>query len=340
MIMYLVVICLSLSLFASEQSTYFALHEKSKINIDVSDESTGIACLDAMAFFDNDSKIMIADSAKLTIIDIDGKKSGDDRLPFKIQQNAAIHAKTNKLAALLKRPYPNSYHFITFEPAIRKITSVYDVTWDGNLWSPLAWNSAGTAVVFANLVDGKQCPHIFDVSSQTVTRQLDNPDKHLAYCQFSPDGAYLAGATFDDKSVIIWNVKSGAIERKVSLSDLTLDVYWSPDQKWLMVSKFNGAALINVQDGAVHENITEKYINGKFGLFVDDARFIFCEKAHPRTLEMFNVDSGKKQDIWKCADDQFICNSVLSENGRTLAVALYNQLAGKIDTIKLFDVKR
>lgn len=331
---YFLLSFLIFSISGSEQSTTFNLQEAGNFGFE------GKRCSSltgAMAFVENDSKLMIAHANKIMIINCDNNRSKYYSLPFNINY-ADIHTKENKLAALVWQQKIDNYDLQIYDPVCQKILLSYNLVSDSHSWQPVAWHPTGTMVVVSNLSDYRNCPHIIDVRSGEIAKKLDNPSESLAHCKFSPDGNYLAGATLHDKSVIIWNMATGVIERKITFADHTYDIYWSLDQKCLLVSKLDGAVAIQMSDGAVYEKFSKEFINENRGVFIDNSRFLFSETSN--MLELFNTNTCKKRDILQSKDNEIIDKLALTENGRTLAVAIFNKRAEKIDTIKLFDVNR
>ena len=334
---YFLLSFLMCSLFGSEQSTTFTLRESGNFSFESLPNTDEVK---AMAFIANDSQLMIAHRDKLTIFNREKNRNKYYLLPFECRY-ADLDTKENKLAALDYKAKGNDLYnrdLCIYDPVCQKIIFSYNTQGTSHSWQPVSWHPAGTMVVFSNVVDGRHCPHVIDLIGGQVIRKFDNPDTDLAHCKFSPDGNYLAGATIFDKSVIIWNMATGAIEKKITFADQTYDIYWSPDQKWLLVSKTFGAVAIEISDGAVYEKFSKTCINNNHGVFVDNARFLFSETSN--MLELFNADTGKKRDIWRGKDNETIYKLALSENSNTLAVALYNQLAKSADIIKLFDVNK
>lgn len=332
MIPYILMLALATSVSCSEKSSSLELIPAGTIAHDCR------VYFNDIAFVDETPQLAIVDQSKLTIAHVLKRRSQNSFLPYEITE-AAINSKEKKIAALI---YSNNSHNRSLQMIdmhTLQRTDLHDlVRNDCHCWYNVEWHPAGNTVLAANASGSKDCPHLIDVRTGEKARVFENQGKDLGRCKLSPDGEYLAGATMWDKTIIIWHVASGKIEKIIPLSsNIALDVHWSPDQKWLLASQKKDSALIEVSDESIKKKVAEEYIYPRGAVFIDYSQFIFLEKNN---LELFEINTNRKKTLWRGNDDEEIGSLALSKNGHKLAVTLYNNTRKNIDTIKLFDVHR
>jgi WD40 repeat protein len=106
-----------------------------------------------------------------------------------------------------------------------------------DLYSPLyaAWDSTGRYVVVADAA--RTHAVVLDVASSAEVARL-GPHRLLTHSPISPDGRWLASATWKGHDVKVWEVATGRLAWELPCDAAFIS--FSPDGRWLAVAKFPG----------------------------------------------------------------------------------------------------
>jgi WD40 repeat protein len=95
---------------------------------------------------------------------------------------------------------------------------------------------------------------ILDVESGKELKTLRGHEGTVNGISFSPGGKWIASAS-SDKTVRIWDTKTGETVRTMKFAAAVMKVAWSPDGTWLVVGGIGGKKNISIRDTATGDEI-------------------------------------------------------------------------------------
>jgi Tol biopolymer transport system component len=201
---------------------------------------------------------------------------------------------------------------IAFETTENGQVKIYVIASDGGTAKPLisgtdqqrfpSWSPDGKSLLFmrfpASQLEDKDSYSIASVDLQTMqvaelpgSRGLKNP-------AFSPDGRYVAAASFDDHKLMLFDQKTQTWSELVTATELRAP-YWSHDGRWIYYQELFGGSeqpiyRIRIADRKIEPVATSKQFlrgdvrgYGLIGLSPDDSPIVNLMRA---TSDIYSVD--------------------------------------------------
>jgi WD40 repeat protein len=171
---------------------------------------------------------------------------------------------------------------------------------------------------------------IFDLQNPGVKRVLAGQPM-VNRIAISPDGRWVATASWHNSLLRIWDARSGDLVRSASLPDRA-SVAFSPDGHWLAISSANFQLwqvgtwqLQGPPEPAVDEPVEN------FSAFSPDSRMIARSKGHE--IELLDVSTGKALATLESPGSSYVTRFQFSPDGTQLAVAQFDQ------QVRLWDLR-
>ncbi len=132
---------------------------------------------------------------------------------------------------------------------------------------------------------------------------------------FSPDGKALAGGTWCNDGITIWDAQTGAVSRRIAAS-ASYSVAFSPDGKILAAANGENVSLWDWQSGSLIRNLSTSAAGMMAIAFSPDGSSL-AARSFPLTV--FRLPSGEVEKVIKTGHD--IESLAFSPDGKTLATA-------------------
>lgn len=123
-------------------------------------------------------------------------------------------------------------------PALSDLINDAAFSRDGSLIGVVNWDST---------------VRILDVATGTVIKELHGQDGGSSSCSFSRDGRHFASGS-TNQSIVIWDVGSGEIAKRITLPVSAYRVEYSRDGKYLAAGMYDGS--IRIWNGATYDSMT------------------------------------------------------------------------------------
>jgi len=147
---------------------------------------------------------------------------------------------------------------------------------------------------------------------------------------FSPDGKMLAGG-FTDGPLVLWDVETGALLRKIGVRASPQSMTFSPDSKFLVVGEGDSITFWNVQTGAKFRTLSLITSRVNSVVFSPDGKTMATACGDGR-IRLFNASTGTVFRTLSGHTDE--CFSVaFSPDGMTLASGSHDR------TLKVWDME-
>jgi serine/threonine protein kinase/WD40 repeat protein len=192
-----------------------------------------------------------------------------------------------------------------------------------------SWDSTGRYVIVDD-AGGAQAV-VLDIANSVEIARL-GPHQGMNQCPMSPDGRWVATATWKGKDVKVWEVATGRLAWQLP-SDSAF-VRFSPDGRWLAVARFPGTECRLYQVGSWRPGPTI-HVGAEFltMAFMRDGRLLAIDDAG--RLRIVHADSGREVatlDAGTGSSARFFCMA-FSPDGTYVA-------AGRDHMIHLWDLRR
>jgi WD40 repeat protein len=143
------------------------------------------------------------------------------------------------------------------------------------------------------VVDWDSTVRILDVAAGTVIKELHGQDGGSSGCTFSRDGRHFASGS-TNQSIVIWDVATGEIARRISLPVSAYRVEYSRDGKYLAAGMYDGS--IRIWNGATYDSMTTiQAATGRiFNLDFSADGWLLAAAAQDGTASVWRLPSGDK----------------------------------------------
>ena len=172
---------------------------------------------------------------------------------------------------------------------------------------------------------------VLDIAKSAEVARL-GPHRGLNQCPISPDGRWVATATWKGKDVKVWEVATGRLAWQLPCDSAF--VRFSPDGRWLAVAKFPGLECRLWHVGSWHPGPTIQVSKGFLTMaFSRDGRLLAIDDAG--RVRLVDTDTGREVatlDAGTGSSANFFCMA-FSPDGTYLA-------AGRDHIIHLWDLRR